>query len=115
LVCAIATAVVANTITGPCSSAHLARIVEYDIETGNLTEVAKHDPDRFGDLNLPGVAPFNPDEESSGIIDASSILGEGWYLLDDQAHYALGGELVEGGQLLAMHIPAGKKFKLLYS
>jgi hypothetical protein len=26
-----------------------------------------------------------------------------------QAHYPISGELVQGGQLLAMHIPAGKK------
>jgi hypothetical protein len=26
-----------------------------------------------------------------------------------QAHYSLGGELVEGGQLLALHYPPGKK------
>jgi hypothetical protein len=50
-------------------------------------------------------------EESSGIIDVSSILGEGWYLLDVQAHYPIAGELVEGGQLLAMYVPPGKKFK----
>jgi hypothetical protein len=42
------------------------------------------------------------------VIDASSILGEGWYLLDVQAHYGIAGELVEGGQLLAMHIRPGK-------
>jgi hypothetical protein len=61
--------------------------------------------------------PFNPrdfyfltqDEESSGIIDASDILGEGWFLLDVQAHYSLAGELVEGGQLLALHYPPGRK------
>jgi len=51
------------------------------------------------------------DEESSGVIDASAILGEGWYLLDQQAHYATDAELVEGGQLLALHIPSGKNFK----
>jgi hypothetical protein len=48
------------------------------------------------------------DEESSGVIDMGAILGEGWYLLDVQAHYAKGAELVEGGQLVALHVPAGK-------
>jgi hypothetical protein len=51
------------------------------------------------------------DEESSGVIDVSAILGSGWYLLDVQAHYnpdPSDPELVEGGQLLAMHIPPGK-------
>jgi hypothetical protein len=45
------------------------------------------------------------------VIDASAILGKGWYLLDQQAHYAMEAELVEGGQLLALHIPPGKNFK----
>jgi hypothetical protein len=37
-----------------------------------------------------------------------TILCEGWYLLDQQAHYTTDAELVEGGQLLALHIPPGK-------
>jgi len=61
---------------------------------------------------MPGAMNFlTQDEESSGIIDASSILGEGWYLLVQQAHYATDTELVEGGQLLALHIPPGTKSK----
>jgi hypothetical protein len=36
------------------------------------------------------------------------ILGEGWFLGDVQAHYATDGELVEGGQLFALHIPPGR-------
>jgi hypothetical protein len=43
------------------------------------------------------------------VIDVSSILGSGWYLLDVQSHRASADpELVEGGQLIAIHIPAGK-------
>ena len=73
-----------------------------------MVEVAHHDPDRFA----PGAPGFlTQDQESSGIIDASAILGEGWYLLVQQAHYATDTELVEGGQLLALHIPPGKKFR----
>lgn len=88
--------------------AHLGKIFQYSIATGSLTEVAKHDAARFGDLFAAPTAPFNNDEESSGIIDVSSILGQGWYLFDVQAHYAIPGELVEGGQLLALHVPPGK-------
>jgi hypothetical protein len=88
---------------------HLGKIWLYDIATDTLTLVAQHDPARFGNLGVPATAPFTQDEESSGIIDVSSILGEGWYLLDVQAHYAIAGELVEGGQLLALHIPPGRK------
>jgi hypothetical protein len=87
------------------NQAHLGKIWQYNIATDTLVEIAHHDPDRF----TPGAANFlTADEESSGIIDVSSILGEGWYLLDVQAHYAIAGELVEGGQLLALHIPPGK-------
>ena len=90
------------------NQAHIGKIWQYDIATDQLVEVAHHDPDRFA----PGAANFlTTDEEASGIIDVSSILGEGWYLMDVQAHYSISGELVEGGQLLALHIPPGKKFK----
>jgi hypothetical protein len=37
------------------------------------------------------------------------FLGDGWYLLDVQAHYTIPGELVQGGQLLTLHLPPGKK------
>jgi len=87
---------------------HLGKIWQYSIATDTLTLIAQHDKTRFGNIGVPATAPFNQDEESSGIIDVSSILGEGWYLLDVQAHYATDAELVEGGQLLALHIPPGK-------
>lgn len=85
--------------------AHNGKIWMYDIVTDKLTLVALHDPARFGNIGVLPVAPFNNDEESSGIIDASGILGTGWLLLDVQAHYGIAGELVEGGQLVAMHVP----------
>lgn len=76
----------------------------YDIGSGDLVKVAQHDPARF----TPGAAGFlTKDEEMSGIIPAP-FLGEGWYLLDVQAHYAISGELVQGGQLLALHVPPGR-------
>lgn len=80
----------------PSGDPRLARIWRYAIATRQLTAVAEHDPVLFA------VAG----EESSGIIDASSILGDGWLLFVDQTHFAIGGELVEGGQLLAMKFPA---------
>jgi hypothetical protein len=83
----------------------LGKVWLYDIASDTMTQVAQHDPDRFS----PGGSNFlTQDEESSGVIDAAAILGEGWYLLDTQAHYPIPGELVEGGQLMAMHIPPGK-------
>lgn len=85
--------------------AHNGKVWLYDAATDRLTQLAQHDPARFGDLGRAATSPFNNDEESSGVIDVSDILGPGTYLLDVQAHYGLGGELVEGGQLLKMTVP----------
>ena len=41
---------------------HLGKIWHYDIATDTLTEIAKHDPSRFGDIGVPATAPFNQDE-----------------------------------------------------
>jgi hypothetical protein len=91
----------------PGGNDYLAKVRRYSIANDTLTEIAKHDPDRF----LPGAPSFlTIDEESSGVIDVSHILGEGWLLLDVQSHYPAGdAELVEGGQLLALHSPPGGK------
>ncbi len=80
------------------------RIWNYNILADNITPLLMHDAARFGDYS-PATSPFNQDEESSGVIDASDLLGDGWFLLDVQAHYGISGELVEGGQLLAFYNP----------
>ncbi len=96
-------------------------------DTG-LTLLAEHDVSRFGerdhDTARPATAPFNTNEESSGIVDVSDILGthgQDVYLMDVQAHYpastdpALAGhaaELVEGGQLLAMTLDTSHHYLL---
>jgi 2',3'-cyclic-nucleotide 2'-phosphodiesterase (5'-nucleotidase family) len=87
------------------NQAHNGKIWQYDIATDTLKLLAQHDPARFGDLGVSATAPFNQDEESSGIIDAQDILGPGWFLFDTQAHYTITGELVEGGQLEALFNP----------
>jgi hypothetical protein len=91
----------------PGNQAYLAKIWRYDIATDRLILVAEHDPQRFA----PGAAGFlTSDEESSGIIPVFDILGEGWYLGDVQAHYNNGDpELVQDGQLFAIHVPPGKR------
>ena len=86
-------------------AAHNAKIWQYDIASDTLTLLAQHDPSRFGDNGVPATAPFTTDEESSGIVDASEVLGPGWFLLDVQAHYPQPGPLIEGGQLLALYDP----------
>jgi phosphodiesterase/alkaline phosphatase D-like protein len=94
-------------------AAHNGKIWQYDIASDRLTQLAKFDPARFGDVAAgvvaPATAPFTNDEESSGTIDMQEILGAGWFLLDAQAHYPIAATtdpaLVEGGQLLALYNP----------
>lgn len=87
----------------PGSQAHIAKVWAYGIDSGELVEVAHHDPALFG---VPaGLLFLTRDEESSGIIDAQDVPGAGWYLLDVQAHASLADpELVQRGQLVAMYI-----------
>jgi hypothetical protein len=91
-------------------NAHNGKVFLYDITGQQLTQIAMHDPARFGNIGLAATAPFTNDEEASGVIDAEDILGQGWFLIDTQAHYPLGAGApnsyeVEGGQLMAMYIP----------
>ncbi len=88
------------------NTGHNGKIWQYNIATDELTIVAKHNPARFGDLYQAATSPYSQDEESSGIIDMQEILGQGMFLLTDQAHYAIPGDLVEGGQLLSYFNPA---------
>ena len=72
--------------------------------------VLQSDPQRFA---APPLAPFNVDEESSGIIEVTDIVktatwfeaGRRYFLADLQAHYAIPGEFVEGGQLYLIASP----------
>ena len=85
------------------NQAHIGKIWVYDIATDALSLVAEHDSTRF----VTGGANFlTQDEESSGIIDVSSILGANTFLFVDQAHYTTGisTDVVEGGQLLTIKI-----------
>jgi hypothetical protein len=85
----------------PGAQAYVAGVWLYDISLRAFIRVAAHNPDMF----VQGAPNFlTIDEESSGVIDAKDILGDGWFLLDVQAHYSIPGELVEGGQLLAMYV-----------
>lgn len=84
------------------NNAHVGQVFRYNIASDTLTTVAQHDLNRF----VSGASAFlTQDEEASGIIDATAVLGAGWWLVDVQAHYAQPGELVEGGQYLAIYDP----------
>jgi len=85
------------------NQAHIGKIWVYDIASDVLSLVAEHDSSRF----VTGGANFlTQDEETSGIIDVSNILGTNTFLFVDQAHYTTGisTDVVEGGQLLTLKI-----------
>ncbi|MCB1121649.1 MAG: esterase-like activity of phytase family protein, partial [Verrucomicrobiae bacterium] len=87
----------------PGGSSRLARIWFYDAHTGELTDIAQHDP-KFFDPDSEFLITTN--EEASGIIDVSHILGEGLYLISDQVHANSDDpELVEGGQIALVKVP----------
>lgn len=84
------------------NNAHLGRVLQYDVLTDSLKVLAQHDSTRF----LSGGSKFlTQDEEATGVFDVQDILGAGMFLLSSQAHYSIAGELVEGGQLLALFNP----------
>jgi hypothetical protein len=91
---------------GPEVSGGYGRVLVYELATGALRPVARVDTPA---TLLPG------EWESSGVINASELLGRGWWLVDVQAHKTTasqpGPTLVpdsatgEDGQLLAIYIP----------
>jgi hypothetical protein len=87
----------------PGNNAQLARILAYDVDSGDRGVVAEFDPALF---RTGGSGFLTQDEESSGIIDARDVLGKGWFLFDAQVHKASADPAeVEPGQLLALHVP----------
>ncbi len=91
------------------------KVWSYDPKADQLTEIAQHDVSRFGNETTPPTAPFTQDEESSGVVDVTSLFGNGAgrqvFLLDTQAHYDVGEpgsadrqQIVEGGQLQLMYV-----------
>ena len=81
----------------------LSKIWLYDVNTKGLAMLAELNPKFF----RPGEPHFlTTNKESSGVIDAAEVLGDGWFLLDVQAHYRNADpDLVQGGQLLALFVP----------
>jgi hypothetical protein len=86
------------------------RVHVYDLASGTLTPAARVDPSNVAiDRAGPGVW------ESSGVVDASGFFGDGYWLLDVQAHktkiHQQGPSLKvdsgvgERGQLLLVYLP----------
>lgn len=90
----------------PGNQAYLTRVWKYYPATDAFVPVGQAKTNFFvsGQPNF-----FTQDEEISGVIDMSSILGAGKYLLVAQVHtnHLADTELVEGGQLLLMETYAG--------
>ena len=94
-----------------------ARIWSYDIASGTLTQVTEQKQVVTGETPPPGTnytGYATEDEEVSGIIPLTNILGPGWYLTDSQIHQAFtaaeadaatAAKLVEKGQLTAVFYP----------
>jgi len=101
---------------------HLGKIWKYRAANGVTSLVAQHDATRFisgAAADIDGTDAKQSDEESSGVVEVSSLFqgtpgydtnNYRYFLLDVQAHYgsvngvALATDLVEGGQLLMMKL-----------
>jgi hypothetical protein len=84
----------------PGNNPERARIVAYQVHTGEVGVVAQFDAALF---SAP-TPVLTTNEETSGIIPARRVLGRGWWLFDAQVHRASDKERVMEGQLLAMKI-----------
>ena len=83
----------------PGNNAHVARVVAYRIKDGKLATVATFDPKYF---TAAGSNFMTLDEESSGIIDATSLLRKGndknsYFFLNAQVHTYSGVTVVDSG------------------
>lgn len=89
----------------PGNTPHNAKTLLYRVADDSLSLLLQSDPARFGDGVGPATAPFNQDEENSGVFDARDTLGLGWFVGNLQAHYSLAAPLLEGGQIYAFYAP----------
>ncbi|PPD41243.1 MAG: hypothetical protein CTY15_13835 [Methylocystis sp.] len=91
----------------PGRPGYLPHILQFDPKSGELAALAAFDGSLFG---RRGDGGLTDDEESSGIIDVTPLLGspkQRAFLLSAQAHYKFApqdgkDEIVQGGQLLLM-------------
>ena len=99
----------------PGNTSYIAKTWMFDPATGEWTQILESDRNRF----ISGAPNFlTQDEENSGIIEVTSILGRNdgkrYFLADSQAHYGITGELVQGGQLyLVSSVPEPETYAML--
>jgi hypothetical protein len=89
----------------PGNHPHSAKTLLYTVATDTVEVIMGSDTARFGNIGVAATAPFNRDEENSGVFDARDTLGLGWFVGNMQAHYTLANPLVQGGQLYAFFCP----------
>jgi hypothetical protein len=88
---------------------------KFNPSTGDLEKIARFDPVLFSDIGAtPGAGFLTKDEETSGVIDVTKLLGRKdgrVYNLFVAQNHALSGdaETIEGGQLLLMSSRAAKQ------
>ena len=86
----------------PGNAPHNASVWSYNLANDSLTKIFTHDAALFGGVSGGAVVAgsITADEESSGVIDMSAILGYDSYLMVTQNHAKNVNPLVvEGGQL----------------
>ena len=91
---------------------HNGKIWKFDPASGDLVKLTRFDPALFGDLAATGS--ITKDEESSGVIDVTEILGRRdgriYNLFVAQVHASSGDpETVQLGQLMLMSRPASPR------
>ena len=100
------------------NAAHNGKMWRFDPVSGKLTMIARSDPARFGNFGLAATAPFNQDEETSGVIDITDILGRNdgnmYSMFVMQAHQLTGNSAtVEGGQLMIAAVPEPETYAMM--
>jgi len=94
----------------PGNTPYIAKTWKIDPVAKSAVQILESDRTRFS-FDAPNG--LTDDEENSGVIEVTDIVasanwyeaGRRYYLGNTQAHYALAGELVEGGQLYLLASP----------
>jgi secreted PhoX family phosphatase len=98
----------------PGNNPYIAKVWKVDPRTRTAAQIFESDRARFS-FDAPNG--LTDDEENSGVIEVTDIVksakwyeaGRRYYLGDMQAHYAIPGELVEGGQVYLMASPPAQQ------